>query len=118
MNATCQFEYAFTITGRGLVLVVEISAGVICVGDLVVVPVGDSVRRERIGWVNPIQERGPPRDVVGLLLQEIGSADVPAIKGALHAGQMLQIEPGPEDERAALLESVRLAQARGRRAKG
>ena len=95
MSAVCRLESMFTITGRGFVLIVEITEGIIRVGDSIVLPVADTPRRERIAGVEAVSDRGPPRDVVGLLLADLPMQDVPKVKAALQIGQLLDVEAGP-----------------------
>ena len=95
MKAICRLESMFTITGRGFVLIVEITQGVIRVGDSIMLPMPVALRRERIAGVEAVSDRGPPRDLVGLLLPGLPLQDLPTVKAALRVGQLLEIDPGP-----------------------
>ena len=95
MGASFRLEGTATITGRGLVLTGQIAEGRFRIGDIVLLPIGATIRRERITGIELGDKRAPDGTMagfVGLLVGDVPSADIPGLRAALDVGQLLLIE--------------------------
>ena len=99
MGAVFQLEDTFTITGRGLVLAGQLVEGVVRVGDRVQLPLGGGDRPARVTGVeigHSLAADGSARGFLGLLVGELPPAEIPLVRSALAAGQVLHIESATE----------------------